>query len=404
MLPPNDELTICFAHVAYRLHERFSALATGINSFEVRDPETLERRVGEAEVLVVSGLWQDGLLDRAKKLRFVQAIGAGTDQFPREELAKRRIQLASARGVNYRAVAEHAMALILALSRRLPEARDNQAQRVWRGMIGDLSRREDELGGKMLLVVGLGQIGGRLAQLAKAFDMRVVGLRRDPAAGRGAADAVHTMSELKTLLPAADFVALTCPLTKETERLIDANALGRMKPSAHLVNVARGRVVDEAALAPSSRELSRFVTSVYVAAPALGFGRTDANEFVKLFLEAYRRALGHGKAHLVERDTATGMVKTLLEQVKKRKRTQLVESRTSWKKGRKPLTQCLAWLVRRFVHEPGSPLPVEYSFRHRENVGHTKEWACRSWGPLPGECCAESRFERRLDQRTRRRS
>jgi len=249
MLPPSDKLTICFAHVAYRLHERFSALATGINSFEVRDPETLKRRAGEAEVLVISGLWQDGLLDRAKKLRFIQAIGAGTDQFPREELAKRSIRLASARGVNYRAVAEHAMALILALSRRLPEARDNQAQRIWRGMIGDLSRREDELGGKMLLIVGLGQIGGRLAQLAKAFDMRVVGLRRDPAAGRGAADAVHTMSELESLLPVADFVALTCPLTKETEKLIDANALARMKPSAHLVNVARGRVVDEVALA-----------------------------------------------------------------------------------------------------------------------------------------------------------
>jgi D-2-hydroxyacid dehydrogenase (NADP+) len=249
MLPPSDELSICFAHVAYRLHERFSTLNTGINSFPVRDLETLEGRVGEADVLVISGLWQNDLLDSAKKLRFIQAIGAGTDQFPREELAKRGIRLASARGVNYRAVAEHAMALILALSRRLPEARDNQAKRVWRGMIGDLSRREDELGGKTLLIVGLGQIGGRLAELAKAFDMRVVGLRRDPAAGRGAADAVHTMSELKFLLPAADFVALTCPLTKETENLIDADALGRMKPSAHLVNVARGPVVDEVALA-----------------------------------------------------------------------------------------------------------------------------------------------------------
>ena len=181
-------------------------------------------------------------------LRFIQAIGAGTDQFPLEELKKRGIRLASARGVNYRAVAEHAMALILALSRRLPEARDNQAKRVWRGMIGDLSRREDELGGKTLLVVGLGQIGGRLAQLAKAFDMRVVGLRRDPGAGRGAADAVHAMGEFKSLLPEADFVALTCPLTKETEKLVDAEALARMKSSAYLVNVARGRVVDEAAL------------------------------------------------------------------------------------------------------------------------------------------------------------
>jgi phosphoglycerate dehydrogenase-like enzyme len=140
------------------------------------------------------------------------------------------------------------MALILALSRRLAEARDNQAKRVWRGMIGDPSRREDELGGKTLLIVGLGQIGGRLAQLAKAFDMRVVGLRRDPAAGRGAADAVHAVRDLASLLPAADFVALTCPLTRETENLIDAEALARMKPSAYLVNVARGRVVDEAAL------------------------------------------------------------------------------------------------------------------------------------------------------------
>jgi phosphoglycerate dehydrogenase-like enzyme len=230
------------------LHERFSSLNTGIYSFAVRDPETLEKRVGEADVLVVSGLWQNGLLDRATKLRFIQAIGAGTDQFPREELAKRGIRLASAHGVNYRAVSEHAMALILALSRRLPEARDNQGKRVWRGMIGDPSEREDELGGKTLLVVGLGQIGGRLAQLAKAFDMRVVGLRRDPTAGRGAADAVHATGELKSLLAEADFVVLTCPLTKETEKLLDAEALGRMKHSAYLVNVARGRVVDEAAL------------------------------------------------------------------------------------------------------------------------------------------------------------
>ena len=248
MLPPNDMLAICFAHVAYRLSERFLALNTGINTFAVRDPETLENRIGDADVLVISGLWHNGLLDRAEKLRFIQAIGAGTDQFPREELVTRGIRLASARGVNARAVSEHAMALILALSRRLPEARDNQAKRVWRGMIGDPFRREDELDSKTLLVVGLGQIGGRLAQLAKAFDMRVIGLRRDPAAGRGAADGVHAMGELKSLLPEADFVALTCPLTKETEKLVDAEALGQMKPSAHLVNVARGRIVDEAAL------------------------------------------------------------------------------------------------------------------------------------------------------------
>jgi phosphoglycerate dehydrogenase-like enzyme len=248
MIAPAEKTVICFAHVAYQLHERFSALETGIDSFAARDPETLMKRVDEADVLVISGLWQNRLLDQTKRLRFIQSIGAGTDQFPREEFASRGIRLASARGVNARAVAEHAMALMLALSRRLPEARDNQSQRVWRGMIGDLSQREDELGGKTLLVVGLGDIGGRLAHLAKAFDMCVVGLRRHPAFGRGAADAVHAMEELSSLLPDADFVALTCPLTAETENLIDAEALSRMKPTSHLVNIARGRVVDEAAL------------------------------------------------------------------------------------------------------------------------------------------------------------
>jgi phosphoglycerate dehydrogenase-like enzyme len=269
MIPPKDKLAICFAHVAYQLHERFAALDTGISSFAVRDPETLAKRIGEADVLVISGLWHNGLLDRAKRLRFIQAIGAGTDQFPRDELAKRGIRLASARGVNARAVAEHAMALILALSRRLPEARDNQTRRVWRQMIGDLSQREDELAGKTLLIVGLGDIGGRLARLAKAFEMRVVGLRRNPAAGRGAADVVHSMSDLKSLLPEADFVVLSCPLTAETENLIDADALARMKRSAHLVNVARGRVVDEPALveALSARRIAGAALDVTVEEP-----------------------------------------------------------------------------------------------------------------------------------------
>jgi phosphoglycerate dehydrogenase-like enzyme len=269
MLPAADKLAICFAHVAYRLHERFSALDTGIGSFEVRDAASLGNRIGEADVLVISGLWQNGLLDGTKKLRFIQAIGAGTDQFPRDLLARRGIRLASARGVNARAVAEHAMSLILAMSRRLPEARDNQKARIWRGMIGDLAGREDELGGKTLMVVGLGDIGGRLARLAKAFDMRVVGLRRDPAGGRGAADTVHPMGDLMALLPEADFVALTCPLTPQTENLINAAALGRMRPSCHLVNVARGRVVDEAALiaALEARHIAGAALDVTVEEP-----------------------------------------------------------------------------------------------------------------------------------------
>ena len=254
MIAPADKLNICFAHVAYRLQERFAMQNTGIASFEVRDAETLAARLPEADVLVISGLWRNSLLEHAGKLRFIQSIGAGTDQFPRDELARRGIRLASAAGVNARAVAEHAMALILALARRLPEARDNQHKQVWRQMIGDLSQREDELGGKMLLLVGLGQIGNRVAQLARAFDMRVVAFRRDPTAGPGAADEVHATRAFRSLLPRADIVALCCPLTAETENLVDAAALAAMKPSAHLINVARGRVVDETALVAALTE------------------------------------------------------------------------------------------------------------------------------------------------------
>ena len=248
MFPPDDELTICFAHVAYQLQERFLLRQTGIDSFGVRTPDDFAQRIGAADVVVVSGMWRNELLDRAPRLRFIQSIGAGTDQFDRSRLAARGVRLASAQGVNANAVSEHAMALILALARKLPEARDNQARHVWRGMISDIGQREDELGGKTLLVIGLGGIGSRLARLAKAFGMRVVGVKRDPSTGGEAADSAHALAELKTLLPDADFVALTCPLTKETEKIIDGAALALMKRSAYLVNVARGRCVDELAL------------------------------------------------------------------------------------------------------------------------------------------------------------
>ena len=204
-------------------------------------------------MLVISGLWRNDLVEKATRLRFIQSIGAGTDQFGRDVLSARGIRLASASGVNMKAVSEHAMALILALARRLPEARDNQTKHHWRGMIGDLTRREDELGGKTLVIIGLGNIGGRLARLAKAFDMHVIGVRRDPAAGKDAADSVHAIADLNSLLPQADIVALTCPLTKETENLIDADALGRMKKSAFLINTARGKIVNEAALIATMR-------------------------------------------------------------------------------------------------------------------------------------------------------
>jgi D-2-hydroxyacid dehydrogenase (NADP+) len=247
-LPARDKLTVCFAHVAYRLGERFALRNTGLDWFEVRSYEDLRARIEDLDVLLCSGLWRNELIAAARKLVLIQSVSAGTDQYSRDALAAAGIRVASAQGVNERAVAEHAIGLILALVRQIPGARDNQVAKKWRGMIGDISKREDELGGKTLLIVGMGRIGSRLAALARAFDMRVVAVRRDPSRGTGAADEVVGQEGLLGILPQADFVTLTCPLTPETENLIDAKALAAMKPSAFLVNVSRGRVVNEPAL------------------------------------------------------------------------------------------------------------------------------------------------------------
>jgi phosphoglycerate dehydrogenase-like enzyme len=269
MLPPKDQLTVCFAHVAYRFGERFPLRNTGIAFYEVRTREEMEARIGEADVVVVSGMWKNDLAPKAKRLRFIQSISAGVDQYDREVLAAHKIRLASAQGANANAVSEHGMALILAIARRIPEAVQNQEKRVWRGMIGDLTQREDELGGKTLLVVGIGRIGGRLARLAKAFDMRVIGVRRDPSAGTQGADEIHGFDALPSLWGKADIVALTCPLTPETTGLVNAKALGAMKPGAQLVNLARGKVVDEAALIETMRagRLSAAALDVTVEEP-----------------------------------------------------------------------------------------------------------------------------------------
>ena len=254
MLPSRDELRICFAHAAYRMGERFALRNTGIAHVEVRSAADLARELPGCDVLVVSLLWKNELARSAGRLRFIQSISSGTDWYDREVLRAHGIRLASATGVNAEAVAQHAMALMLALRRRLPEARDNQRARHWRGMISEIAAREDELTGKTLLVVGLGRIGARLAHLARAFGMRVIATRRNPAGGMAGVDAVTGGDRLHEMLGRADVVAITCPLTPETENLIDARALAAMRPTAHLINVARGRIVDEPALIRALQE------------------------------------------------------------------------------------------------------------------------------------------------------
>lgn len=248
ILPPRDRLTIGFAHVAYRMADAFSARGTGIAHFQVGNAADLEARIAEVDVLVCSFLWKNEYLARAPRLRFVQSISAGTDQYDKPAFASTGVRLASGQGSNEKAVAQHAMALLLALTRHLHLGRDRQAQAEWRPMIGDRTLREDELGGKTMAIVGFGRIGQRVAGHAKAFDMRVIGVRRDASPMPGIADLVLPTARLPEALAEADVVVLTCPLTPETTNLMNAAAFAAMKPGAILINVARGKVVDEGAL------------------------------------------------------------------------------------------------------------------------------------------------------------
>ena len=243
--PSAGGTTVHFAHIAYRMEERYALRRPRVNFYQTWSPEETMDRIDEADVFVVSGFWDNALLERASKLKYIQSIGAGYDQFPLDELRSRDIRLASASGVNQNAVAEHAMSLMLGLNRHIHTGRDNQNNHTWRGMIGDLSKREDELIGKTLLIVGMGAIGSRLARFAKAFDMRVLATKRDPSTAGGPADEGVTPDRLGGLVPQADFLALTCPLTPETTNIVDAGVFKAMKQSAYLINVARGGCVDE---------------------------------------------------------------------------------------------------------------------------------------------------------------
>lgn len=252
--PDRRDLTVLCAHPAYKVADALAARAPDLRVLAATSREEAERRLAEADVICVSGLWRDAWLARAPKLRFVQSISAGVDQYGKEALREAGVRLASAQGANAVAVAQHALALILGLARRLHHARDLQAKADWIGMARTPATREDELTGKTLVVVGFGGIGAKLGDYARALGMRVIAVKRDVARLGGAADETVPTESLREVLPRADYVALACPLTTQTRGLIDASALAEMKPGAALVNVARGAVVDEAALIAALRE------------------------------------------------------------------------------------------------------------------------------------------------------
>ena len=243
-----EELIVHFAHPAYQFGSCLELRGVPLNFIETRTQEETSARIGEGNVLVITGFWDNAYIEKGANLRFIQACGAGYNQFDIDAMASKGLRFANASGVNVNAVSDHAIALMLGLVRKIHLARDNQHAKYWRGMISEITQREAELAGKTLIIFGMGAIGSRLARLARAFGMNVIGIRRNSIAIKDLADEAHSPEAFPRLLPRADFVALTCPLTDETANIINGATLAAMRENAYLINVARGGCVDEAAL------------------------------------------------------------------------------------------------------------------------------------------------------------
>jgi len=201
--------------------------------------EELHREVNDAEVIIPEHQIIDGpLLSRAKYLKLVQT-GAGYDNVMIDECTKRGIYVANAAGINALAVAEHVFALILCWYKNMIYL-DGIMKR---GQYG-VDYAGSELSGKVIGIVGLGNIGREVARLAQAFTMNVLGYHRRPID----TELEIEFTDFETLLKSSDIVTLHIPLNEGTRRLIGQRELTLMKEDAFLINTSRGTVVDEAAL------------------------------------------------------------------------------------------------------------------------------------------------------------
>lgn len=211
------------------------------------DGETLER-IPEAEVAFGARFTPDHLA-AARRLRWIHSPAAGVGNLLFPEMVSSPVELTNNRGNSSATIAEHVIAVALALLRGLPLAWQRQTERAWAQDEINAGPPMRTLGESRVLVVGLGSIGAGVARLAHGFGAHVVGVRRragQPAPAGVAA--VVAPDRLAAELPLADVVVVAAPDTSETVRLIGEAELARMKDDAVLVNVSRGSLVDEAAL------------------------------------------------------------------------------------------------------------------------------------------------------------
>lgn len=209
--------------------------------------ETALARAGEAHG-IDSRFATPEFLAKAPKLAWVQAMSAGVDRLIIiEPLVKNdNLVLTNFRGVHGPAIADHAMAMLLSLTRDLRFHAANQAKQHWGK--GESPAQPIALDKSTMLVVGIGGIGTEIGQRANGFGMRVIGTRRSTTPAPAFFTKVGQSKDLLTMLPEADVVAIAVPLTNETEKMFNAAAFAAMKRGAYLINIARGKIVDTDAL------------------------------------------------------------------------------------------------------------------------------------------------------------
>ncbi|HET9498126.1 MAG TPA: D-2-hydroxyacid dehydrogenase [Candidatus Limnocylindria bacterium] len=206
-----------------------------------------EAALAEAEVLLrgqIASTVLDHVIERTPNLRWIHSISAGIDKVVTPLSRHRGLQVTNARGVFSRPIAEYVVMMCLVIARRLPQLLDLQRERTWQPLRGE------ELGGLTVGVIGYGSIGAEVARLLEPFGTRVLATRRRPELGAGGHANVEVwgVDRLHELLRASDVVVIAAPLTDETAGLIGATELQEMPSHAWLINIARGRLVDEMAL------------------------------------------------------------------------------------------------------------------------------------------------------------
>jgi len=240
------EPIVVLDHVAHGMSARncAEALRERLPDTEVALAETRSEAVElVAGAPIVVGLHpNEAVLDAATDLRLFACGYAGVDHLPLDDFAERGVAVTNAAGVHAPGVTEQVFGWILEFARRLDRGRRQQERREWRRY-----QSYGEVNGSTVTVVGQGEIGTTITERANAFGAHTVAVRHSPGKG-GPADEVHGYDAAPEVFADADYLALACPLTDETEGLIDSRAFEALSPEAVLVNVARGPVVDTDAL------------------------------------------------------------------------------------------------------------------------------------------------------------